>query len=219
MRSWGERWRDRECTGCSPGRDSVRLVLCLEVFLSLLQAWILGEASAGEGSAEHSSVLQVCPFRVTISSDWSVTGSLVTAVGSGIPHLVSLLFWAWSWNIPEAQMLSPGRRGQARKGHPGGELLVFLVFPLPGWPSIPGVNCSATVFNYESQFPYSTPKRVFLASHYAVSGLQLWVHEREFILILLFINYCTSFHTNNCKPTPAPPCIVRKKQLAVISRQ
>ena len=32
-------------------------------------------------------------------------------------------------------------------------------------------------------------------------GLQLWVHETEFILVLLFINYCIIFHMNNYKPT------------------
>ena len=30
-------------------------------------------------------------------------------------------------------------------------------------------------------------------------GLQLWVHETEFDLVLLFINYCI-FHMNNYKP-------------------
>ena len=35
-------------------------------------------------------------------------------------------------------------------------------------------------------------------------GLQLW--NPEFILVLLFMNYII-FHTNNCKPTFAPPCI------------
>ena len=38
-------------------------------------------------------------------------------------------------------------------------------------------------------------------------GLQLEVYETEFILVLLHINYCIIFHTNNCKPTFAPPCI------------
>ena len=38
-------------------------------------------------------------------------------------------------------------------------------------------------------------------------GLQLWVHETEFIPVLLFINYSTNFHTNNYKPTFAPPSI------------
>ena len=29
----------------------------------------------------------------------------------------------------------------------------------------------------------------------------------EFILVLLFINYCIIFHTKNCKPPLAPPCV------------
>ena len=31
--------------------------------------------------------------------------------------------------------------------------------------------------------------------------------EIQFILVLVFIHYCIIFHTNNCKPTFAPPCI------------
>ena len=39
---------------------------------------------------------------------------------------------------------------------------------------------------------------------WAKVGLQLWVcRTQEFILILLFINYCIIFHANNCKPTSA----------------
>ena len=36
-------------------------------------------------------------------------------------------------------------------------------------------------------------------------GLHLRVHE--FILVSLFINYCIIFHTDNCNPILAPPCI------------
>ena len=58
--------------------------LSLEGFLSLL---------LGRFSVEYSSVLQVRPFRVVVSVDWSVTGqgSSVIAVGSGVAHLVLLL--------------------------------------------------------------------------------------------------------------------------------
>ena len=39
----------------------------------------------------------------------------------------------------------------------------------------------------------------------ATVGLQLWVHKTEFVLVLLFINYCIIFHMNNYKPTfPLP---------------
>ena len=41
--------------------------------LSFLQVGISGEVS-GEGFTEYSSVFQVCPFRVLVSTDWSVTG-------------------------------------------------------------------------------------------------------------------------------------------------
>lgn len=37
-------------------------------------------------------------------------------------------------------------------------------------------------------------------------GLQLWVCE--FVLILLFIDFCINFHTNICEPTFAPPYII-----------
>ena len=32
-------------------------------------------------------------------------------------------------------------------------------------------------------------------------------HMKQFIPVLLFINYCIIFHTNNCKPTCAPLCM------------
>ena len=69
------------------------------------------ERSQGRVSAEYSPVFQVCPFRVMVSTDWSMPGrgSLVIAVGPGIPHQVLLLFWACTWNTAEAQMLSLGR--------------------------------------------------------------------------------------------------------------
>ena len=38
-------------------------------------------------------------------------------------------------------------------------------------------------------------------------GLQLWVCKTEFILVLLFINYCIIFHMNHCKLTFTPPSI------------
>ena len=40
------------------------------------------------------------------------------------------------------------------------------------------------------------------------AGLHLQACETQFILVL-FINYCIIFHTNNCKPTLAPPCIYK----------
>ena len=41
--------------------------------LSFLQVGILGEVS-GEGFTEYSSVFQVCPYRILVATDWSVTG-------------------------------------------------------------------------------------------------------------------------------------------------
>ena len=35
--------------------------------------------------------------------------------------------------------------------------------------------------------------------------LQLWVCKTEFILVLLFINYCIILNMNNCKPTVPHP--------------
>ena len=70
------------------------------------------------------------------------------------------------------------------------------------------------------KFPYPIKYRVFFVNptksnllllrgiqDRAKVGLQLWVWETPFILVLLFINYCIIFHTNNCKPTFAPPYI------------
>ena len=63
-------------------------VLCLEgIYLEVL----------GRFPIEYSSAFQVCPFRVTVSTDWLVPWQGVTsAAGPGIPCLVLLLFWAWS---------------------------------------------------------------------------------------------------------------------------
>ena len=44
--------------------------------------------SQGKDSAEHSSVLQVHPFGVVVSTDWSVTGQGVFSHCS------------WSWHHP-----------------------------------------------------------------------------------------------------------------------
>ena len=72
---------------CSPEEECgcMHWVLCLEAFCSLLQAGILGEAS-GEVSAEYSSVFQVGPFRVMVSTDWSVTGQGVISHSSWSRH-------------------------------------------------------------------------------------------------------------------------------------
>ena len=54
--------------------------------------------SQGKDSAEYSSVLQVCPFKVLVSSDWAVAGQgyLVIEVGPGVAHLVLLFLWDWN---------------------------------------------------------------------------------------------------------------------------
>ena len=39
---------------------------------------------------------------------------------------------------------------------------------------------------------------------------QLWVCNMQFILVLLCTNYCTIFHSNNYKPTFAPPIFTFK---------
>ena len=35
----------------------------------------------------------------------------------------------------------------------------------------------------------------------------LFLYYYLLIIVLLFVNYCIIFHTNNCKPTFVPPCI------------
>ena len=32
--------------------------------------------------------------------------------------------------------------------------------------------------------------------------------QKQFILLLIVINYCIIFHRNNCKPPFAPPCVI-----------
>ena len=145
--------------------------------LSLLFCWWQSYwRSQGRVTVAYSSVIQVCPFRIMVSSNW-------------------LSHCSWFWSYPpgfaaflglelglETKMLSPGRKGQVRKGYPGGKVLVFPVLPLarhwglpPWWLSAPAVNCSDTVFSYRSQVPYSTCQGIFPASHNPISqcGLAL----------------------------------------------
>ena len=42
-------------------------------------------------------------------------------------------------------------------------------------------------------------------------------YVKEFILVLLFINYCIIFHMNNYKPTFAPSCITGATFLKIVS--
>ena len=103
----GEKERAEGGGGNSPqlfeGRVYTR-VLCLEAFISLPQAGILGEVSA-----ECAPGLQVFPFKVVVSTDWSAPGSLVAAAGPDVTRLALLLFWAWGQHTTEAWMSSPGR--------------------------------------------------------------------------------------------------------------
>ena len=39
------------------------------------------------------------------------------------------------------------------------------------------------------------------------------------ILVLFFINYCSIFHMNNCKPTFAQPCVVATSCVSTIISQ
>ena len=102
-------------------------------------------------------------------------GSLVIAVGSGFDHLV-LLFLGLELNTTEAYMLFPGKKGQERKGYPGGQVLIFpsfapcKVFCLGDHLHL-AVNCLAMGYSCLFQFPYSIRQGIFLASHYPVSTL------------------------------------------------
>ena len=61
-------------TGCSPEEE---LTHPGSFFLRLLPLSCRQESRGGNHgwvSAEYASVLQVCPFRVMVSSDWSVAG-------------------------------------------------------------------------------------------------------------------------------------------------
>ena len=101
--------------------------------------------SQGRVSAEHSSVPQVCPFKVTGSPDWS-------AAGQGV-----LSHCNWSWPCPPGSAAFLGlelnhpwgldvdsREGRGSgRGHPWGEVPVFPSLPcraflLPWGPSAPG---------------------------------------------------------------------------------
>ena len=69
--------------------ERATLVLCLEsTYLDI----------SGEDPNEYSSALQVCPFRVVVSTDWPVPGQGIISpdVSHGITCPVLLLFGAWS---------------------------------------------------------------------------------------------------------------------------
>ena len=70
----------------APQKEPVSCVLCLR-FLSLSCGWE-SWSSQERVSAEYSSVLQVCPSRVTISTDWSV------------PEQGVVSHCSWSWGHP-----------------------------------------------------------------------------------------------------------------------
>ena len=87
-----KKWGKKRGKGPAPQRESLCWVLCLEGFLSLWQGGTLGR-SQGRVSAEYFQFSR-CPFRVVVSSYWSVAGQgvLVIAVGPGVTHLVCCSF-------------------------------------------------------------------------------------------------------------------------------
>ena len=68
----GGRERKGNGAGCSPEGEHILAGAFVLRLFSLLQVGILGEVS-GEGLVAYSSVPQMPPFRVMVSSDWSVT--------------------------------------------------------------------------------------------------------------------------------------------------
>ena len=82
--------------GCSPEGDSTGSFV-LRLFSLSCRRESEGQ-SQGRVSVKYSSVLQVCPLRVTVSTDWSVLGqeSFSHLVGPSAIRLVLLLFLAWS---------------------------------------------------------------------------------------------------------------------------
>ena len=114
----------------TPQRESMCWVLRLEAFVFLAGGNLRGGLRGGFQQHTHQF------FRCVLSGAWSPLigqlqdwGSLFIAVVPGITHLVLLPFWALRWNTHETQMLSPGRKGQGKRGYPGGEVLVFPVLP------------------------------------------------------------------------------------------
>ena len=79
-----------------PEGEPVLWVLCPRLF-SLPCRWESGGDLRGFQENSHR-FSRYALFRVMVSTDRSVTGpgSLVSAVGSGVAHLVLLLFWAWN---------------------------------------------------------------------------------------------------------------------------
>ena len=87
--------RDGNCVGCSPEGACTHWVLCLEAFMSLLQA---GNFRSGLRGGFQQNIHQFS--RCAFSGFWSPLFSrgqgrelLVIIAGSGITDLVFLLFW------------------------------------------------------------------------------------------------------------------------------
>lgn len=70
--------------------------------------------SQGKTSVEFSVVFHVCPLRVVVSTDeLASTISVSNVLRSAMAGFAAYL--GRSWNATEAQMSSPGRKGQGSK--------------------------------------------------------------------------------------------------------
>ena len=154
--------------GRSP--EGERRFLCSEAFISLLQAGTLGWVS-GQGFSRRVISAPGVPFQGH-GLHWLVSGrargSLVTAAGAGIAHLVLVLFWAWSWNTTEARC------------HLWGDDLLYLA-----------VNCSASVFSCLSQFLCSTCQKMSLSPYHLNLCVHLFVCDEQY-----YVSRCYDGQTN-----------------------
>ena len=146
----------------APQREYPGWVLNLKSFIIPLQAGILGEVS-GEGFGRTFISSPGVTFRVMVSSDGSVTGSLVTAIGSShrppsfVPFLGLEMKCNWGLDVSS-------RKGQGRRGYPGGKVLVFPVCHTrhsgafrPGDHLHLAVNCLAILFCLSLPIPQNLP--------------------------------------------------------------
>ena len=84
------------------------------------------------------------------------------------------------------------------------ELRSWLKFLITSFPSQTHVGCSllSPPLRRVSKGNGSQYKR------WGKRRFTVWVHETQFLLVSLFVNYCIISHTNTCKPTFAPPCML-----------
>lgn len=94
-------------------------------------------------------------------------------------------------------------------------MLILSVFASPLVPRVEEWGPAAPHFPFVGMLPGTS-------THYTGCGKSRFTlvtaGNIEFIRVLLFINYCITFHTHNCKPTFAPSWNPQISKLSEINK-